>query len=638
MIDYNVSDHWSADDPDWLKSLVSSLDRRHSTGTILPLTVILAEILEWLELASGADAWRKAANRNSLRLDLDESVGALGGSLRAHITAPLAQFQAAFLKLIGGPAPVLAQSPGMRAHALWTDAIRTAEDLLKALDADAAARASWDDLVAAAQDRTLAGREYRPIANLLSDQLHRRGFDAERIFRNLVSMMAFGRYPSDFPLTRRDLPLEQRIANARTYVGTPAEIEPIVVWLGYQGDIWMHLSAGRVSFMSAHWAVPNAEPTGQNFEHKTELWELVRGGNLFKVAKLVDEESDVDFLVRVDLGMTTSASALNRAIDIVDTILNVSIHNSGGTRPLLAQHAVLRSGRADSYSFGPPRRETGFSNDRYGAGITARAIEAHGPRIAEALARQELPRFLAAALEVQTVADHPFSRDMALRKPSVADIRSVIPLADRVVQHVAAHGALGPDKLFDLLGERWPHARWLTDVQRAVDMCLLRGGDRKPLHTELTREWFAKNSPRPWILFVADRSDDLLALCRIESERGWIRRMLASVSDYAEYRALIEIYAAEQDVLEARRRRVRNALVHGNPSSFAIVDSVRQYAEFLSGSALELGLESYGDATAPAAVFAARTDEFTSMQTGLDAANYWRAKLAAEAAARTDSL
>ncbi|MFC6155646.1 hypothetical protein [Kribbella jiaozuonensis] len=638
MIDYNVSDHWSADDPDWLKSLVSSLDRRHGAGTIQPLTVIVAEILGWLELASGTDAWTKTANRDSLRLDLEESMDALGNSLRTHVATPLAQFTAAFTKLIGAHKSILAQSPGTRTDAAWTDLTMTAKDLLEALDADASACASWDDLVAAAMDRTLAGQEHRPIANLLFDQLHRRGLDAERSFRNLVSLMAFGRDPSDSPLIRRDLPLEQRITNARTYLGTPAEIEPVVVWLGYQGDNWMHLSAGRVSFMSAHWAVPNAEPAGQNFEHKSELSELVRDGRLFKVAKFVDEKSDVDFLVRVDLGTTTSAGALNRAIDIVDTILNVSIHNSGGARPHLAQHAILSSGRPATRSFLTARRETGFPDDRYGADITARAIEEHGLRIAEALAREELPRFLAAALEVQTAADQPFSRNMALRKPSDADIRSVIPLADRVVQHVAAYAALDPKYLFKLLGERWPHARWLADVQRAVGMCLLGVGDRRPLLTELTEEWFAQKPPRPWILFAADRSDDLLSVCRIESERGWINRMLASVTDHAEYSALIETHATEQVVLEARRSRVRNALVHGNPSSFAIVDSVREYAEFLSGTALALGLESYIDATAPDAVFAARTDEFTSIQTGLDAASYWRAQLAAEAAARADSL
>ncbi|WNO70159.1 hypothetical protein [Streptomyces sp. AM8-1-1] len=639
MTDYNVSDHWSADDPDWLKSLVSSLDRHHGVSTILPLTVIAEEVLEWLELASGVDAWKNGANRRSLRLDLDESIGALGALLRVHIAPSLAKFQAAFSRLDRSPAAVLKQPPGTRTGAVWAEVTTAAKDLLEALDADVAVRASWDDLVDAAQDRTLEGREYRPIADLLFDQLRRRGLSAERIFRDLVSVIAYGRDPHDVHVGQKNVPLKERIARARAHVSTPAKVEPIVVWLGYLGgQAFPHLSAGRVSFMNAYWAVPNAGPGGQNFEHRAELWELVRHGGLFQVAKLVDEESDVDFLVRVDLGRTTAAGALNRAVRMVNTILNVSIHNSGGVRPHLAQHGLLRSGQVGSSSLMISGHATGFPDDHYGAGITARAIEEHGPRIASALANGELPRFLAAALEVQTTADHPFSRAMALRKPSEADISSVIPLADRVVQHIAAHAALAPKDLFDLLSRRWPHARWLVDVRRAVQMCLLGGGSRSELRDELTREWLANKPPRPWILFVTDRSDDLLSLCRIESERAWIKRMFASVSDYNEYRALIEYYAAEGAVLEARRGRVRNALVHGNPAGFAIVESVREYAKFLSGRALNLGLESYAEGTTPAVALTKRTDEFIAMQAGQDAASYWRDQLRARAATSAVSL
>ena len=630
MIDYNVSGHWSEDDPDWLKSLVSSLDRHHGVSTVLPLTVIVEEIAEWVELASGTDAWKSPRNRASLQWDLNESVGAVGSSLRAHIAEPLDAFQAAFANLTHSASTVLSQPPGTRTSAVWTETLSTARNLLNALDSDQAVRASWDDLVATAQDRSLAGREYRPIAELLFEQLRRRGLSAERTFRDLVSIVAYGRDPKEIPVGKKGTPLAERLANARAFVGTPSTVEPIVVWLGYQGRIHLRLSAGRVSFIDAHWAVPNAEPGRQDFEHKEELWELVQHGDVFKVAKLVDEESDVDFLVRVDLGDTTAAGAVARAVDIVNTILNVAIHNAGGIRPHLAQYGLIRSGRSGSLNFMAARRETGFPDDHYGAHITAEAIEKHGPRIAEALAREELPRFLAAAIEVQTTADHPFSRDMALRKPSEADISSVIPLADRVVQHVAAHAAMNPNDLFNLLQERWPHVRWLTDLRRAAGMCLLGGGRPDELLHELTVKWFSDRPKQPWILFLAARADDFISLCRLEHERAWIARMFASISDHAIYSALIDEYAAESKVLEARRRRVRNALVHGNPASFTMVQSVHEYAEFLSGSALNLGLKSYVENTSPAAALATRTDEFTAMQDGQDAASYWRARIAAD--------
>lgn len=91
-------------------------------------------------------------------------------------------------------------------------------------------------------------------------------------------------------------------------------------------------------------------------------------------------------------------------------------------------------------------------------------------------------------------------------------------------------------------------------------------------------------------------------------------------------------------VQEARRRRLRNALVHGIPANFAIVESAHQYAEFLSDSALNFALESYVEGTTPAAVLAKRTDEFTAVQTGQDAASYWRARITCEVATSTGLL
>ncbi|MBO0609857.1 hypothetical protein [Myceligenerans salitolerans] len=250
-------------------------------------------------------------------------------------------------------------------------------------------------------------------------------------------------------------------------------------------------------------------------------------------------------------------------------------------------------------------------------------------RVAEALGRAELPRFLAAAIEVQTSADHPFGRDMALRKPSEADIRSVVPLADRVVQHVAAHAGISPKTAFKLLGQRWPHARWARDVQQAVGMCLLSGGPHPHLTDELVTGWLVTGPSRPWVLFVAEHTDDLLSVCRLEHERAWITRMLRSVGDIAAYEELIKEYTAEAAVLEARRQRARNGLVHGNPTNFPIVESVREYATFLSSGALRLGIESYVENSPPQTALKLRTPEVIAMQAGQDAVTYWRRRVAA---------
>ncbi|WP_188270690.1 MULTISPECIES: hypothetical protein [unclassified Streptomyces] len=109
------------------------------------------------------------------------------------------------------------------------------------------------------------------------------------------------------------------------------------------------------------------------------------------------------------------------------------------------------------------------------------------------------------------------------------------------------------------------------------------------------------------------------------------------MSDHAGYRTLLERYAAQGIVLEGRRSRVRNALVHGDPAGFMIVESVRGYAEFLSGGALSIALESCIEGEAPAAALARRTGEFTAMQNGQDTAAYWRARSAVRSAAGTSS-
>ncbi|WP_445395573.1 hypothetical protein ACSMX9_19475 [Streptomyces sp. LE64] len=148
--------------------------------------MIVDEVLEWLELASGVDAWKNSANRASLRSDLEGSLRALGPALRAHIATPLADFQdfqGAFGRLVSSPGAVLKQPPGTRTDAVWTDLATAGKNLLAALESDEGACVGWDDLAATPRDRTLAGREYRPIADLLFDQLRRRGLNAEGIFR-----------------------------------------------------------------------------------------------------------------------------------------------------------------------------------------------------------------------------------------------------------------------------------------------------------------------------------------------------------------------------------------------------------------------------------------------------------------------
>ena len=96
----------------------------------------------------------------------------------------------------------------------------------------------------------------------------------------------------------------------------------------------------------------------------------------------------------------------------------------------------------------------------------------------------------------------------------------------------------------------------------------------------------------------------------------------------ATYDELIREYTAEVTVLEARRQPARNGLVHGNPTNFPIVESVREYATFLSSSALMLEIESYLENGQPRKALESRSPEAIAMQSVQDAVTYWRRQLA----------
>lgn len=574
LIDYLVRDDSPPDEPVWTKSLVSSMDRRHGDVSVLPLSVSVQEVLDWVNLASDEGAWSSRENRQSLLADISQSAEALGPGTAARLKAPIAALRKALTRLDQAAKPVLRESIGSRASPDWSAVRSAASALLSELGADAAVKACWRDLVGCSQNPRQQRREYRPIADLLLGQLRLRGHDPDKLRRAMVDMLAHGRISDDDPRTERRLSAEARVAAAERMLQVQPELGHVVVWLGYTHcRAGMVVEAGDVTFFDAAWAVPNADPDEIETPHfefpgKEELAEIIRW-RLFKVARLAGEESEVETLVRVDLGVAGLAGARERALAAVDTILSLALHASNGVRPSLAQSVVLLDGVVTQTSIGGEARQE-VADDHYGIGLTADAIERLAPDLGAALARADLPRFLVAAVEAQMSADVPFSREMLGRSPSEADLRSVIPLEDRVVQCIAAYAGLLPDDLFMATQTLWPHSRWFNSVDRAVRMCLLGSGPDWADVEALQRGYYAVKTPGSWAEFVKSQEAELVRLCRVESDRGWIQRMLRSVTVPTVYTAIISELVHEAEILAARRKRVRNAIVHSNPVSIQV--------------------------------------------------------------------
>lgn len=629
MIDYNVRDDWPANEPRWMKSLVSSLDRRHRSRELLALPVIVQEIVDWVALASGEEAWKMTANRESLKGDLEQSIASLGSKTKSLLDAAIARFAGALAVLSGSTNAVRTQAPGTRTAVAWTDVTTAGETLLSELASDAALGASWSDLVEAAQVTNPDRLEHHAIVNLMSEQLQLRRHEPQEVFNHVIRMLAYGSSPKYYG-TEVDPPsAEDRLASAqKILLALPTE-QDVVVWLGYRGgSIDFSVQAGQVTFLQAAWSVPNTKPGRQDFAHKDELARIVDAG-MFRVAELVTESSEVDMLARVDLGRTTLAGAAVRAESVVNALLNISIHRSGGVRPVLSQTVVMSGGEVGGQSW-THGGTTEVDDDYYGRNITAKAIETFAPKLGVALASNPLPMYLAAAVEAQTAADMPHSRERMMQRPGEADMRAAVPLEDRVVQHVAAHASITPIRLFKLLLRHWASARWTSDIDQAVRICLLGSGPKREKVEELQRKLYASRPASPWLVFVADNEATLLDLCRVESEKAWVKRMLRSVSDPTVYADLIGEYEEQKDVLAARRTRTRNALVHGNPVSFQVVESVNLLASFLSREALRVGLDSFvTGVSVPAILENEEQAHLLPLLNGTSVADYWRAWAAA---------
>lgn len=628
MIDYHVWDDWPDGDPTWLKALVSSLYRgERRVETTLPLGCAVQEILEWVELASGPEAWAKAANRESLIRDYHQSADALGASLSTLLKTSTKTLSSALSSLNQNKNNkdkhgnvILKRPPGSRTDPAWTGVENACQNVLAELVTDAAVNASWDDLVSIVQSPMVQRGEHRWAADVLFEQLRLRQCDAKAIFREIVNMLAYGRSANDFPFTENTLSVADRLDAAGAIALTTPPEEEVVVWLGYAGGRVDYVVAGSVTFMDAHRYGPNADADRHDFIGKDELAEL-RRASMFSVAERVDQLSDVDLLARVELGITPVSGAIERAEAMVDALLSISVHWSGGARPFRTQSAVFHNGQWRESRRRP--RQTALTDDYHGFNLTHTAITECAPALGAVLATRDLPRYLTAAVEMQTAADLPSSREQMFRTSLDVDIRGVIPLEDRVVQHVAAYAGFTPNELFERLTHRWPHSRWESDVYRATSLSLLGDGPNHTRILQLRGQFYAPNAPKPWLVFVADNAKELTSLCRVESESSWVERILCSVSDPVEYHALIKEYEAEAGIISSRRARVRNALVHGNPASMEVVSTIADISSYSSSYALRVGLESFTTGDTVAAILDREQAEQDSLRAEVSVADYW---------------
>lgn len=625
--DHNVYLDWPDDEPVWIKSLVSTLDGRTWRSGVLPLNVCISEIIDWIELASGEDAWAKSQNRSSLILDLEQAVTSLGTITRQYLE-PASRHLIKALKDLGkaGKA-VVSTPPGLRNSREWVDLLSGAISLRDLSNSDQAVRAVWTDLVNLMRSGDAPRLEFQHFVDLLHAQQQQRRLDSDSVLREIVRLLI--QDPDDllleYPGEERRSP-EERVRLAENTLLRQATTGEVVVWLGYRG---IHLTdlaqSGRVTFMEAAWYIPNARPDAQDFSYKSELQQIVEKTSL-DYPEQIDQEPAVELLARVDLGPTAVVGAKERAMEIVDSILDINTYRSGGGRPFRTASFVLQDKNLVYMSWGAAQYD--LEENRLAQIMTGDALIKTSSSLHSAMETKTLPIYLKLALEAQIAADQPFSEGRTLRNVSGSEFRSQIPLEDRVVQHIAAEAKMPPDKLTSELVACWPAVHWKSEVRRAVGLALASTPENFKRCRELEDRLNATSATSPWLVFVAENQQEISDLCVVESHKSWVKRIFDSINDHDVYRDFIGEYSKEAEVLAQRRKRARNALVHGNPISYEALTSVAQFSSFISRYAMEMGLECFANQKDSRTSLDALLAHDNGFSQGISPADYWRRRSA----------
>lgn len=172
-------------------------------------------------------------------------------------------------------------------------------------------------------------------------------------------------------------------------------------------------------------------------------------------------------------------------------------------------------------------------------------------------------------------------------------------LLGRVLEAVAAYCGLETGELESTVAAAWPRAAWSALVQDAFRHALDQGRywtDERDEASALMDRVFTDRRPTGQYLaqlkVAAEHRDELVRwLATCEHRREAVR--IDALVDAGVLLDLFAGYEAEAEVLGRRRRRVRNAITHGNPVSEVALRSVLPFARWMAEVALRRGVDVY---------------------------------------------
>jgi hypothetical protein len=334
------------------------------------------------------------------------------------------------------------------------------------------------------------------------------------------------------------------------------------------------------------------KPDGQDFPHRTELQTVLEQTRGYRAIDW-SEGRRYEVLARVDLGRRITYRALDDAAAMVEVMIGVVINRSNTAawqRGSLS--CLIVDGEVRAVTFGPHGQLPSIEPDHVGQNATADALAKYAPELGELLSAGSLPPSLAEALRLIGEASQVDSRNNTLNRSATIAERTVVVLQATAVEHIASFARISVWAHAEALRSGWPAARWSQQVVEAVERCLhgVEGG-ADPVFQEVVL--FSGNQGRSLSLSAAYRlRDQLVMACPGRLHRAWAARLLDSIGNAPSCAALLNKFESEAVLLDSRLRRIRNALVHGNPVTIEMVKSVREFSRYKVDSALEMAIRS----------------------------------------------
>jgi hypothetical protein len=324
--------------------------------------------------------------------------------------------------------------------------------------------------------------------------------------------------------------------------------------------------------------------------------------------------------------MRSPHRALHDADQLIQALLKIATNRSGGATWHHTGYAHLLLDGVVAQSTHTAGRQVYDFVDHYGQNVTAEALREHGPPIAEALGRMQMPPDLANALRLLAEAAAVDSREAILSRRTTIDRKTVLVLENIAFDHIASYARISGDDLQSSIQRGWPHARWASQVMKAINMCL--EGDEvasRELFLRITRH--RPGGSHTSLLEAGYLSNELLALCRDPLKRRFAKTWLVSIRDAKLCLDLHRKLEDDRDLLRDRLTRTRNGLVHGNPVHPLIIETVRDLSQYQVNTALSIALESFSTSSSFPDALRDRSNDhqraLESLQRGVSLSQMW---------------